>query len=238
MTRYWISDLHIGHEKVARTRDLDLLSHDAKVLGPLRKLRSSDEVWILGDLSSSKPDEQKAALRELSKVEAKLHLIAGNHDAVSSTNRNGWKYQRHYLEVFESVQQFGRIRIDGTQVLMSHYPYARAGDGPGRGEARYLEYRLPDEGFLLIHGHTHQPEPHIDGDRSMFCVSQDAHVGLVDEGTITKWVQASKWEYSLRHDQDLQDVYQDEDQALWDARIYGWEPVRRLRGTRDWEIPR
>ena len=209
MARYWISDLHLGHRKVAEIRGFATIEeHDEAVLAPLRALRPGDHVWVLGDLSSSRPSEQQAALAALAQIPAELHLIAGNHDAVSSANRDGYKHQRAYLEVFESVQQFGRIAIAGQQVLMSHYPYARSGDGPGRGEGRHLEYRLPDQGRYLIHGHTHHTEPHMTRtqrvygppgaspmweerevpDLQQFCVSWDAHRGLVTEKTITDWV--------------------------------------------------
>lgn len=187
--RYWIADLHLGHDKVAGLRELSTARHDQQVMQALMSTREEDTIWILGDLSSSRPAEQERALQMLSDVPATMHLIAGNHDPVSSTNRNGWKYQRAYLAVFESVQQFGRIRMLGKQILMSHYPYAWAGDGEGRdATGRYLEYRLPDVGFPLLHGHTHQSTAHIKEDRSMFCVSWDAHGKLVDEGTINHWL--------------------------------------------------
>ncbi len=208
MARYWISDLHLGHSKVAEIRGFDTVEeHDEAVLAPLRALRPGDHVWVLGDLSSSRPSEQQAALAALAQNPADLHLIAGNHDAVSSANRDGYKHQRAYLEVFESVQQFGRLAIAGKQVLMSHYPYARSGDGPGRGKGRHLEYRLPDQGKLLIHGHTETHMARVERvygppgaspawddrevpDLQQFCVSWDAHRRLVTEKTITEWVAA------------------------------------------------
>jgi len=204
--RFWIADLHFGHEKVSGLRGFaSTEEHDAAVLEPLLALKPSDTAWVLGDLSSSKPADQLRALDLLSSVPATLHLIAGNHDMVSSIHRNGWKHQRLFLQVFESVQQFGRCRLESEQVLMSHYPYARAGDGPGRGTARYLEYRLPDAEQPLIHGHTHHVAPHMptsdtglersadigpgDVDQSMFCVSWDVNRGLVPEQQLNQWLQ-------------------------------------------------
>lgn len=187
--RYWTADLHLGHHKVAELRGKSVDDHNAAIMHTLMQTSPSDTVWVLGDLSSSKPAEQQRALELLRDVPAQLHLIAGNHDPISSIHRNGWKHQRRYLEVFESVQQFGRIRIAGEHVLMCHYPYAWAGDGPGRGiPGRYLEYRLSDEGLPLIHGHTHQPLPHMSEDVTMFCVSWDAHQGLVDEAIVSRWI--------------------------------------------------
>lgn len=63
-----------------------------------------------------------------------------------------------YLEVFETIQPFRKKRIDGRHVLMSHFPYEEFGDGIDRPGNRYVEFRLPDCGALLIHGHTHESE--------------------------------------------------------------------------------
>lgn len=201
MARYWIADLHLGHAKVAALRGFESIdAHDLALMTQIEKLTEHDELWVLGDISSGRPEGEARALYLLSAVRAEMHLIAGNHDSVSSIHRNGYKQQRRRLEVFESVQQFGRVRLYGQNVLMSHYPYARSGDGPGRGEARYLEYRMPDEGLPLIHGHTHQSEPHALVQRwnygkpetildtTQFCVSWDAHRRLVTEHDLNQWL--------------------------------------------------
>lgn len=210
MGRYWIADLHLGHEKVAKIRGFDTVEeHDATILQQLSSLKIDDDVWVLGDISSGKPAEENRALWELQEISetnrVKFHLIAGNHDSVSSTHRTGYKKQREWLEVFESVQQFGRVKLAGHHVLMSHYPYARSGDGPGRGEGRYNEFRLPDVGAPLIHGHTHHTEQHMSitatafnsgaagselGDLSQFCVSWDVKRGLVTEHDLNQWLEA------------------------------------------------
>lgn len=208
MARYWIADLHLGHEKVAKLRGFaNTAEHDAYLLKQLDRLDYDDELWILGDISSGRPEGEEYALNCIDPLQTHKHLIAGNHDSVSSIHRNGYKKQREWLEVFESVQQFGRIRLNGMNVLMSHYPYARSGDGPGRGEARYREYRLPDTGLPLIHGHTHQSEPHMpitatvfnsggpvgkEGDLQQFCVSWDAHRRLVTEHDLNQWLDKIK----------------------------------------------
>lgn len=168
--------------------------HDEAVLGPILELSVTDEVWLLGDVSGGQKEEELHALGLLRDAPASLHLIAGNHDSVSAIHRNGWKHQRRWLNVFTSVQSFGRVRLAGRQVLMSHFPYARSGDGPDRDESRYLEFRLPDEGFPLLHGHTHQMTPHMlapdsgEADLTQFCVSWDAHRGLVAEHELNGWL--------------------------------------------------
>lgn len=209
MSRYWIADLHLGHAKVAEIRGFkSYQEHDEHILNQLSKLTTGDMLWVLGDISSGSSKGEDYALWILqNEVKAPMHLIAGNHDSVSSIHRQGYKKQREWLETFDSVQQFGRLRVGGHHVLMSHYPYARSGDGPGRGEARYNEFRLPDVGNPLIHGHTHQTEPHMgmrtatqkswrpagtfesDLDTSQICVSWDAWRRLVTESDLNKWLE-------------------------------------------------
>lgn len=200
MSRYWIADLHLGHAKVAEIRGFkSYQEHDEYVLNQLSKLTTGDMLWVLGDISSGSSKGEDYALWILqNEVKAPMHLIAGNHDSVSSIHRQGYKKQREWLEVFDSIQQFGRLRMGGHHVLMSHYPYARSGDGPGRGKARYNEFRLPDVGAPLVHGHTHQTEPHMtrqlesnwtESDLQQYCVSWDVHRRLVTEADLNKWVE-------------------------------------------------
>lgn len=110
---------------------------------------------------------------------------------MSSIHRNGYKKQAEWLQVFDSVQQFGRVRVEKQDILMSHYPYVHQGDGPGRNAlgGRYLEYRLPDMGIPLIHAHTHHLNP-FDGSTfgREICVSWDAWGRLVNYGDIAKWI--------------------------------------------------
>jgi len=211
MARSWIGDIHFGHKLVAGIRYPDapqderlIVHHDMVIYDQLKSLSPNDEVFILGDISSGKPEQEDRALELLNDIQADLHLIAGNHDSVSSIHRNGYKQQKRWLKTFATVRDFARIRLYGKDVLMSHYPYARSGDGPERGEARYLEYRLPDTGLSLIHAHTHQTTPHMDrwvydyvlqesvnfgSDTQQYCVSWDVHRGLVTEQQLTEWIQ-------------------------------------------------
>lgn len=218
VTRYFLGDAHLGHLKVAKLRFPDVPEHevvayhDHHLLSQLRTLlKVGDELWMLGDISSGKPQDEDwaiAALRGLRKYTgATLHLISGNHDSCSSIHRDAHKQQRRFFRAFDSIQDFARKRFHGQQVLFSHYPYARSGDGANREGARYLEYRLPDLGGLLVHAHTHQSRPHMpkyydlseemDGSGNVFfgwdtqqlCVSWDAHRRPIHEGDIDRWVQ-------------------------------------------------
>jgi calcineurin-like phosphoesterase family protein len=63
------------------------------------------------------------------------------------------------------VQPFARRKVNGVNVLLSHFPYAA-----DRGPARYMQYRLRDEGEWLLHGHTHGKERFHD--------QREIHIGV------------------------------------------------------------
>lgn len=153
MTVFFTSDLHFGHRKVAELRGFTTVKeHDATLIRHWRYVvQPKDQVWVLGDLAASSPYE---ALDILAQLPGDKHLIAGNHDACHPMHRDSHKRLPMYLEVFSSVQSFARRRINGREVLLSHFPYtADHTDVP-----RHNQYRLRDEGVWLLHGHTHSPQ--------------------------------------------------------------------------------
>lgn len=216
--KYFTADLHFGHAKVARIRfpHLDyktdesiVAMHDTTIHKQLLEtLTRDDEIYILGDISSGSHEEYALDLLDSTRnyTKAKFHLISGNHDSVSSIHRDGWKRMGRFLEVFDSVRDFARIRVtpnggEREQILLSHYPYASLDRLEYRGASRYLQYRLNDTGGLLIHGHTHQDTPHLSFPRydlyereymveenAQYCVSWDVSRDLIPETTIQKWV--------------------------------------------------
>lgn len=149
---WFTSDPHFGHTYVAGLRGFDSTAeHDAHLtLQWMQRVQPGDEVWVLGDLAASSPAH---ALNVIEHLPGRKHLIAGNHDRCHPMHRQAHKFQRLYLEVFASVAPFARRRINGTEVLLSHFPYA-----VDREEPRYMQYRLRDEGAWLLHGHLHASE--------------------------------------------------------------------------------
>ncbi|HEY2833658.1 MAG TPA: metallophosphoesterase family protein [Sporichthyaceae bacterium] len=149
---FYTSDLHIGDAMVAAYRGYaDSAAHD-QALGEtwLRQVGENDQVWILGDLSPV----AELGLAWLADLPGEKHLVAGNHDRVHPGRKNGYRQLRRYLEVFESVQPFARHKIDGVTLLLSHFPY----DDDRRPQPRNMQWRLPDRGEFLAHGHTHSKE--------------------------------------------------------------------------------
>jgi calcineurin-like phosphoesterase family protein len=162
---WFTADPHFGHRFVGRLRGFgdDTEEHDLTIMENWRRLvGKNDQVWVLGDLCMTNPDDALDIIEALPGVK---HFIAGNHDACHPMHRDAHKHQRTYLRAFQSVQMSARRRILGQNVLLSHFPYAK-----DRHEARYMQWRLRDEGEWLIHGHTHESDQRREG--------REIHVGL------------------------------------------------------------
>jgi len=156
MTGIWhTSDLHLRHRKVAELRGFQSVDeHDALLAERWdRMVRPQDEVWVHGDVTGRRGDETYALAWIAARPGIK-HLIAGNHDPCHGMHLGAHKVLPVYLEVFASVQQTAVRKIAGQRVLLSHFPYADE-HGDHTETLRYPEYRLPDTGRWLLHGHTH-----------------------------------------------------------------------------------
>lgn len=182
--KYFIADLHLAHPKLAEHRGFDSMEeHDAAILASLEGLQKSDQLWVLGDVSSGSSGSTTAALEQLAQLRSQLHpavgfhLITGNHDRCHPMHRDAHKHQAAYLAVFDSVAMVARTRIEGREWLLSHHPYT----GDHSSEDRHVQYRLRDLGAPLIHGHTHS-ETRVDGNQ--VCVSWEAWRRPVSEQEI------------------------------------------------------
>ena len=122
---------------------------------------------VLGDLAvTTNRDRLAEVLDRIGNLPGTKHLILGNHDTAHPKHRDAHRHQRTYLRVFESVQVMARRRIDGVEVMLSHYPYA----GDHTVDDRDIQYRLRDAGRWLVHGHVHAVD-RVTGPRQV-------HVGL------------------------------------------------------------
>lgn len=174
MTIWFTSDLHIEHRLVSGIRGFwkqediltvpDVRAHNDALIESWSVVKEGDVVWVLGDICTTQRSWSPALHMIKNHMKGHKRLICGNHDPVSSIYRDSWKHHSSAYEVFESVQDFARIKVNGEKVLLSHYPYSGTGsEGPRGPEGqpkteRYTEFRLPDCGFPLIHGHTHGTE--------------------------------------------------------------------------------
>ncbi len=215
---FFTSDLHIGHKLVSGIRgfhdpnekfyrrdgveitggwavasgnatpDPDL--HDAHIAANWdATVRPDDQVIILGDISIN------GGQHALDWIEARpgiKHLIAGNHDPVHPQDRRAPKKLPHWLKYFETIQPFARRKLNGHNFLLSHFPYASWGDGPEREGSRFEQYRLPDMGMPLLHGHTHGQEREHG---HMLHVGLDAwEFQLVPQQAVLEWLEQKESE--------------------------------------------
>lgn len=115
--KYYISDLHLGHENIIRLcsrpyTDVDEMNLDL-VHKWNAKIKPNDEVYILGDMFFKFGDIQwvKDVLKLLN---GKKYFIRGNHDKfLKSIN---WR------DHFESVDFYKEIDDNGRMVCLFHYP--------------------------------------------------------------------------------------------------------------------
>lgn len=155
---FYTSDLHIGHRKVSELRGFASASDHDTAIGTawVDAVRDDDVVYVLGDVAVS---GFPYALDFLKSLPGRKHLVAGNHDPIHPMHRRTFAGKLPaFLDVFETVSPFLRRKLEGRELLLSHFPYAEWGDGPGREGSRYEQYRLPDLGLPLLHGHTHGTE--------------------------------------------------------------------------------
>jgi calcineurin-like phosphoesterase family protein len=168
---FYAADLHINHLKVANIRGFATPEEWNKALlaNWNAVVRPDDRVWLPGDITVGR---MELAWGWLDALHGEKHLITGNHDQVFPGHRDSYQHQREWLAHFASVQPFTRRRLEGQDVMCSHFPYS--GDHPTT--ERYTQYRLADEGLSLIHGHTHSTEKvsrSVNGTLQI-CVSLDA----------------------------------------------------------------
>jgi len=111
--KFYISDLHFGHENIIRLchrpfsgveqMDETLIENWNKVVKP------DDEVYVLGDIvfrSSKKPTEY------FERLNGKKYLVKGNHDKVDKS----WK------PYFEWIKEYAEIYDNDRKIILSHYP--------------------------------------------------------------------------------------------------------------------
>lgn len=144
--RYYIADLHFFHtavnfkmdhrgfESVEQMNEYMIEKWNGKV-------RSNDEVVILGDLSWGSATETNMLLQRL---KGRLFLIRGNHDSFLDKNKTD-------LSRFEWVKPYEELSDNKRKVVLCHYPIMCYNG----------QYRLDDEGnpkTYMLYGHVHDTQ--------------------------------------------------------------------------------
>lgn len=148
---FYTSDTHFNHDFVARDRNKsNAEEHDELLIEKFNSvLHKRDQLWILGDLFMG---SITAGLPQVARLKGVKHLVLGNHDAAHPAHKKSHSQLRRFLEVFDTVSLHEQHRIEGHDVLLSHFPYT----GDHKDVDRHTQWRLRDEGKWLLHGHVHK----------------------------------------------------------------------------------
>ena len=162
MTTFFVSDTHFGHKNINRlaNRPFDSVEEMNEVVARRwnETVDINDTVYHLGDVALGKIDDSLSVISRLNGIK---HMITGNHDRpfppmykFKQEKIDYWR-QRYLDAGFVSIDEVGQIEIAGILFYMCHFPY----NGDSHDEERFSDYRLPDKGVPLIHGHTHRNTP-------------------------------------------------------------------------------
>lgn len=193
MSNVWYtSDLHFGHRLVAAIRGFkldsngepDVEAHDAYIIRYWRETVNEDDlVFILGDLSVTRPDH---ALAILSELPGRKVLVSGNHDPIHPDYRREAikpSLVEKYNAVFIASQPYFRRKVNQYEFLLSHFPYF----GDHKREDRFDQYRLRDYGVPLLHGHTHNEDERVHDGYQMH-VGWDAWKRFINQDEVAVWL--------------------------------------------------
>lgn len=143
---FFTSDLHLGHSniiKFCKRPYADAAEMDAALVSNWNaRVRATDVVWVLGDVSFSHPQRTLELLSQLSGFKK---LVLGNHD-------KPLRKHKFLLDCFnEVVVGFKELYVQDEDVhdahfaVMCHYPM--------------LSWDRSFYGALHLHGHHHNPTP-------------------------------------------------------------------------------
>ncbi|MBO5565048.1 MAG: metallophosphoesterase family protein [Lachnospiraceae bacterium] len=141
--KYFIADCHFFHDKLNTVMDRRGFANAEEMNAHMlekwnARVRSTDDVFILGDLSVGNAEQTNALLKEL---KGKLYLIEGNHDRFS-------KNKKFDASRFEWIKPYAEMRDHKRKLILCHYPIVNYN----------RQYRLDDNGkptTYMLYGHVH-----------------------------------------------------------------------------------
>lgn len=141
--KYFIADCHFFHDKLNTVMDRRGFANAEEMNAHMlekwnARVRSTDDVFILGDLSVGNAEQTNALLKEL---KGKLYLIEGNHDRFS-------KNKKYDASRFEWIKPYAEMHDHKRKLILCHYPIVNYN----------RQYRLDDNGkptTYMLYGHVH-----------------------------------------------------------------------------------
>lgn len=161
MTDFYTSDLHLGHARIVELAHRPFSSveeMDETIIARWNAtVADEDEVLILGDLAMGTLVD---SLAKVATLRGHKYLVPGNHDRVSSqyggtpAQRSRWRAMYKDVGLTILPEQI-MVSIDYLAMAVAcHYPY----DDVARHDDRFADALPKDEGWWLLHGHTHARE--------------------------------------------------------------------------------
>lgn len=141
--RYYIADSHFFHAALNDRMDRRGFSgveemNEYMLTKWNQKVRSNDDVIILGDLSLGKAEETNALLKRLN---GRLYLIKGNHDHfLSNKDLDAGRFE--WIKPYEELSDHKR------KIVLCHYPIICY-----NGQYRRSADNTPKA--YMLHGHVH-----------------------------------------------------------------------------------
>ena len=141
--RYYIADCHFFHGTLNTKMDCrgfeDVDSMNQYMINKWNaKVKSTDEVVIIGDFSWGNAEETN---KLLNKLRGRLYLIQGNHDRFLTNNN-------YNSNRFVWIKPYAEMHDNGRKVVLCHYPIMCYNG----------QYRLDEKGnpkTYMLYGHVH-----------------------------------------------------------------------------------
>ena len=141
--RYYISDLHFFHESLNTQMDCRGFKDAAQMNAYMIKqwnsrVRTRDEVVILGDFSVGKAEQTNEILNQLN---GRLYMIKGNHDRYL-------KESEFHKERFVWIKPYAEMHDNRRKVVLSHYPIFCY-------NGQYRRNKKGEPLTYMLYGHVH-----------------------------------------------------------------------------------
>jgi calcineurin-like phosphoesterase family protein len=155
VTRWFTSDLHLGHGNIIDYCDRPFADVDAMDRGLVERwnetVSGGDEVWVLGDVAMGRVDQSLLLVGRLAGTKL---LIPGNHDRCwpgRGESAPEWADRYRAAGFAEVLPEVVDLTVGGRPARACHFPF----EGDSRDEERFASHRPVDDGRLLLHGHVH-----------------------------------------------------------------------------------
>lgn len=161
---FFSSDLHFHHRNIMSFCPTTRLGNSIDEMNELliqkynSRVSNNDTVYLLGDISFGTFEQTKDTI---SRLNGTKHLIYGNHDQVI-------RKHQELQNLFESVQDYKRIRIGKTTVILCHFPFR--------------SWDMRHHGSFHLFGHTHGKLDEYPLGRSM-----DVGIDARPDGDMLPW---------------------------------------------------